>query len=58
MGNFLGKRDEHYCLEQGFGFDNWDVVHVDNRFYQQKCQVCYVMSKNASFASSKVSQIL
>lgn len=28
----LFKRDEHYCPAQGFGFDNWDEVHVDDKF--------------------------
>lgn len=27
MGNFLGKRDAHHCLEHGFGFGTWDEVH-------------------------------
>lgn len=45
MGNFLAKRDEHYYGEQGFGFDGWNKVHVDNRFEELKRQVCCVTSE-------------
>lgn len=46
-GKLLAKRHEHYCPEQGIGFDNWDKFHVDNKFYTPctKCVELLVVNK-------------